>query len=98
MKSLNRKRLTQLSRTGCVTIRRSPPRSGRIEIEDEACPGLVVRITPRNVKTFSVIYRVPSERAVRVQWACGRLRENSTNHLGHPAARIEPMPADKLVK
>lgn len=61
MKSLNRKRLTQ---QGVDRIRyemNAAPQSGRIEIEDEACPGLMLRITPRNVKSFSVIYRVVGE-------------------------------------
>ncbi|MGY3693379.1 integrase [Bradyrhizobium sp. USDA 3240] len=37
------------------------PPSGRMEIEDEVCPGLVLRVTPRGVKSFSVIYKVPGE-------------------------------------
>jgi integrase len=44
----------------CATTRRGAA-SGRIEIEDEACPGLLFRVTPRNVKSFSVIYRVLGE-------------------------------------
>ena len=31
------------------------PPSGRMEIEDLACPGLLLRVTPRGVKSFSVI-------------------------------------------
>ena len=61
MKSLNRKRLTP---QGVERLRYDPaaaPPSGRIEIEDEACPGLLLRITPRNVKSYSVIYRVVGE-------------------------------------
>lgn len=46
------------------------PPSGRMEIEDEVCPGLLLRVTPRGVKSFSVIYRVPGEGGVSVQ---GRL-------------------------
>src|SRR5258708_6721748 len=37
------------------------PPSGRMEIEDEVCPGLLLRVTPRGVKSFSVIYKVPGE-------------------------------------
>ncbi|MCT8988859.1 site-specific integrase [Chelativorans sp. SCAU2101] len=40
------------------------PPSGRMEIEDEACPGLLLRVTPRGVKSFSVIYKVPGEGGV----------------------------------
>jgi len=39
------------------------PPSGRMEIEDEVCPGLLLRVTPRGVKSFSVIYKVPGEAA-----------------------------------
>lgn len=39
---------------------KAPP-SGRMEIEDAHCPGLLLRVTPRGVKSFSVIYRVPGE-------------------------------------
>jgi hypothetical protein len=61
MKSLNRKRLTQQGVDRLRYDRAAAPPSGRIEIEDEACPGLLLRITPRNVKAFSVIYRVIGE-------------------------------------
>ena len=61
MKSLNRKRLTQQGVDRLRYDRAAAPPSGRIEIEDEACPGLLLRITPRNVKTYSVIYRVIGE-------------------------------------
>jgi integrase len=37
------------------------PPSGRMEIEDEVCPGLLLRVTSRGVKSFSVIYKVPGE-------------------------------------
>src|SRR4030081_1040710 len=40
------------------------PPSGRMEIEDEVCPGLVLRVTPLGVKSFSVIYKVPGEGGV----------------------------------
>jgi integrase len=61
MKSLNRKRLTQQGVDRLRHDKAAAPPSGRIEIEDEACPGLLLRITPRNVKSFSVIYRVVGE-------------------------------------
>jgi len=61
MKSLNRKRLTQQGVDRLRYDKAAAPLSGRIEIEDEACPGLLLRITPRNVKTYSVIYRVVGE-------------------------------------
>lgn len=41
-----------------------PPREGRAEIGDTVVPGLVVRVTPRGVKSFSVIYKVPGEGGV----------------------------------
>jgi integrase len=41
-----------------------------MEIEDEACRGLILRITPTHAKSFSVIYKVPGEGGVS---AHGRL-------------------------
>ncbi len=41
-----------------------PPRSGRVEIRDALMPGLVLRVTERGVKSWSVIYKVPGERGV----------------------------------
>jgi Arm DNA-binding domain len=61
MKSLNRKRFTQQGVERLRYDEAAAPPSGRIEIEDEVCPGLLLRITPRNVKSFSVIYRVLGE-------------------------------------
>ena len=61
MKSLNRKRFTQQGIERLRYDKAGAPPSGRIEIEDEACPGLLLRVTPRNVKSFSVIYRVLGE-------------------------------------
>jgi integrase len=61
MKSLNRKRFTQQGIERLRYDKAAAPPSGRIEIEDEACPGLLLRVTPRNVKSFSVIYRVLGE-------------------------------------
>src|ERR1700730_10686715 len=61
MKSLNRKRFTQQGIERLRYDQAAAPPSGRIEIEDEACPGLLLRVTPRNMKSFSVIYRVLGE-------------------------------------
>lgn len=61
MKSLNRKRFTQQGVERLRYDKTAAPPSGRIEIEDEACPGLLLRVTPRNLKSFSVIYRVLGE-------------------------------------
>jgi integrase len=40
------------------------PRNGRLEIADELCPGLILRVTPKGAKSFSVIYKVPGEGGV----------------------------------
>ncbi|MBR1247529.1 site-specific integrase [Bradyrhizobium sp. AUGA SZCCT0169] len=61
MKSLNRKRFTQQGVERLRYDKTAAPPSGRMEVEDEACPGLLLRVTPRNVKSFSVIYRVLGE-------------------------------------
>jgi integrase len=61
MKSLNRKRFTPQGVERLRYDKNAAPLSGRMEIEDEACPGLLLRVTPRNVKSFSVIYRVMGE-------------------------------------
>jgi integrase len=56
---------------------RAPP-SGRMEIEDEVCPGLLLRVTPRGVKSFSVIYKVPGEGGTN---ANGRLIVGSQHRI-----------------
>jgi hypothetical protein len=61
MKTLNRKRFTQQGIERLRYDKATAPPSGRIEVEDEACPGLLLRVTPRNAKSFSVIYRVLGE-------------------------------------
>ena len=35
-----------------------PPKSNRAEINDKTVPGLVFRVTPRGVKSWSVLYRI----------------------------------------
>ena len=51
-----RRRLTEQ-----MVERLRPPSEGRLEIGDVVVPGLVLRVTPRGVKSFSVIYKVPGE-------------------------------------
>ncbi len=41
--------------------RMQPPKQGRLEMADELCPGLVLRVTQAGAKSFSVIYRVAGE-------------------------------------
>ena len=38
-----------------------PPATGRLEVADEIVPGLVLRITPHGVRSFSVVFKVPGE-------------------------------------
>jgi hypothetical protein len=40
--------------------RLNPPKQGRVEFADGVCPGLILRVTDRGVKSFSVIYKVPA--------------------------------------
>lgn len=56
MATTTKKRLTNQ-----VLERMSPPRTGRLEMGDELCPGLVLRVTEQGAKSFSVIYRVLGE-------------------------------------
>ena len=44
--------------------RLNPPKSSRANYTDALCPGLVLRVTERGVKSFSVIYKVPGEGGV----------------------------------
>lgn len=66
----NRKRFTEQGIERLLYDSNAAPPSGRMEIEDEVCPGLLLRVTPRGVKSFSVIYRVPGEGGVSLK---GRL-------------------------
>ena len=52
----NKRRFTE-----AMIERLRPPKTGRIELGDEVVPGLVLRVTPNAVKSFSVIYKVPGE-------------------------------------
>ena len=59
-----RRRFTE---QGVERLRYDPaaaPPNGRMEIEDEVCRGLILRITPNEAKSFSVIYKVPGEGGV----------------------------------
>ena len=38
-----------------------PPANGRMELADELCPGVVLRVTDQGTKTLSVNYRVSGE-------------------------------------
>jgi integrase len=40
------------------------PANGRLEIADELCPGLILRVTLKGAKSFSVIYKVVGEGGV----------------------------------
>ena len=44
--------------------RLKPPAAGRVWFSDEVCPGLVLRVSARGTKSFSVIYKVPGEGGV----------------------------------
>ncbi len=64
------------------------PVSGRIELGDEICPGLLLRVSERGVKSFSVIYKVVGEGGVS---RTGRLLKGKQHRitLGQwPALRL----------
>lgn len=50
--------------TDLAIQRLRPPSSGRVEIGDAITPGLVLRVSERNVKSWSVIYKQPGERGL----------------------------------
>ena len=41
--------------------RTKPPKTGRLEIDDLVVPGLVLRVTDKGVKSWSLLYRVAGE-------------------------------------
>ncbi len=49
----------KLSDYGIARIK--PPAAGRLEVHDLICPGLVMRITPRDVRSWSVAFKVRGE-------------------------------------
>jgi len=55
-----------------------PPVTGRIELGDEVCPGLLLRVTERGVRSFSVIYKVVGEGGVSVS---GRLLKGKQRRI-----------------
>ena len=38
-----------------------PPTEGRLEVKDALVPGLMLRVTPRGVKSFCLVFKVPGE-------------------------------------
>jgi len=53
-----RKRLTDQGVERLKYDPRVAPKNGRLEITDELCPGLILRVTPKGAKSFSVIYKI----------------------------------------
>jgi integrase len=64
MTSTKQKRFTPQSIERLNYDRRKAPPSGKMEIRDDVVRGLLLRVTPRGVKSFSVIYKVPGEGGV----------------------------------
>lgn len=56
MPAANKKRFTEQ-----MLEKLRPPATGRLELADDLCPGLVLRVTDRGIKTFATIYRVAGE-------------------------------------
>jgi len=50
--------------TAQMIERINAPSSGRLELADAVSPGLILRVTERGAKSFSVIYKVPGEGGV----------------------------------
>ena len=77
--SRRKKRFTQ---QGVERLNYDPevaPPNGRLEIADQICPGLILRVTANGAKSFSVIYKVPGEGGC---YACGQTTswEATPNH------------------
>ena len=70
----NRRALTE---TGIKKLK--PHKTKRLELGDVVVPGLMLRCTPKGVKSFSILYKVKGEGEVSAvtgkptcgQWACG---------------------------
>jgi integrase len=58
------KRFTEQSIERLNYDRGKAPPSGKMEFRDDVVRGLLLRVTPRGVKSFSVIYKVPGEGGV----------------------------------
>ncbi len=43
-----------------------PPAKGRLVVRDRTLPGLRIRVTPRGVKTWSVVYKMAGERTSKI--------------------------------
>ena len=71
---------TRLTRkfTEQMVERLRPPVTGRIELGDEICPGLLLRVTERGVRSFSVIYKVVGEGGVSTS---GRLLKGKQHRI-----------------
>jgi Arm DNA-binding domain len=59
MTATSKKRLTNQ-----LLEKSAPPNAGRLDIADELCPGLILRVSESEAKSFSVIYRVLGEGGV----------------------------------
>ena len=64
MTKAKQKRFTPQSIERLNYDRHKAPPSGSMEIRDDVVRGLLLRVTPRGVKSFSVIYKVPGEGGV----------------------------------
>ena len=62
--NIRRKRLTDQGVERLKYDPKSAPKNGRIELADELCPGLILRLTPNGAKSFSVIYKIRGEGGV----------------------------------
>jgi len=80
----NRRRFTE---QGIERLR--PPKSGRIELGDEVVPGLVLRVTPRGVKSFSLIYKVTGEGGVSASGRLLKARQHRVTLGQHPALSLK---------